>query len=79
VVPICSEGNRDSPRREASIDDKDLPNHSATESYVKKEETYERIAMGEGISDPDVAVGNRCEKMKDKIKDANEKLDSDDK
>jgi hypothetical protein len=52
-----------------------LPNHSATESYVEQEETHERIAIGEGTSDPDEAVGNHCEKMKDEIKDADDKLD----
>ena len=52
-----------------------MPSHSATESYVKQKETHERIAMGEGTSDPNEAVGKRCEKMKDEIKDADYKLD----
>ncbi|PMD62326.1 uncharacterized protein K444DRAFT_610403 [Hyaloscypha bicolor E] len=71
----AGEGDPDSPPRRSSIGDEDLPNHSATESYVEQEETHERIAIGEGTSDPDEAVGNHCEKMKDEIKDADDKLD----
>ena len=65
----------ESPRPTSSIDDSELLSHSTTKSYLEKEETHERIALGDCSRDVEAAVENHCEKVKEEIKETDEKLD----
>ena len=42
---------------------------------MEKAETHERFAIGECGSDPEATVEDHCEKMKEEIKENDEKLD----
>ncbi len=71
-----SSGSESESRRPtSSIDDSELLRHSTTKSYLEKEETHERIALGECSRDVEAAVENHCEKVKEEIKETDEKLD----
>jgi hypothetical protein len=70
-------GDPESPRHKPSIDAVDLPSYSATDSYVEEPETHEQFAIGETTSDAGAAVETHLEKVKEEIKETDEKLNLD--
>jgi hypothetical protein len=52
-----------------------MPSYSATDKFVEQQETYEKIAIGECNSDADAAVETHAKKIKEEIKENDEKLE----